>query len=235
MVNPDFAKYTTLTFDFYGTLVDWEHSLLGPLRSIVDRAGASPSNAEISAHFTTLDSDPVTRDFRSYGDVLALLTRAFAQDHGVTATDGDVDAVIQAVEKAPPYVETLEVLSRWAADFQLVVVSNTDDDIIAKTLEQFPFRFDDVVTSEQVGAYKPDANIFRLLRERVAVPGESILHVAEWLAEVIPARALGMGTVWVERTAWAHVGGTDPPDLKVHSLRELDAIMYAAGQNRALE
>ena len=229
MVNPRFDNFATLTFDFYGTLVDWERSLLSPLRSIIERTDESPSNNEISAHFTTLDSDPLIRGFSSYRDVLALLTRTFANDYGTVATDDDVDAVIQAIEIAQPYTETLELLPMWASDYKLVIVSNCDDDIIAKTLEAFPFQFNDVVTSQQAGTYKPDINIFRLLQERVGEAGECILHIAEWLAEVTPARSLGMGTVWVERTDWAHIGGTDSPDVKVPSLRDLDALMYASG------
>ena len=230
MINPQFTNYKTLTFDFYGTLVDWEKSLLDPLRSIVERSGMSPPDAEISAHFTTLDSDPLTRGFRCYRDVLALLTRSFAANYGTAGTDDDVDAVIHAIETAPPYTETLELLPRWASDYRLVIVSNCDDDIISRTLEAFPFRFNDVVTSEQAGTYKPDIDIFRLLRERIDEPGESILHIAEWLAEVTPARSLGMGTVWVERTAWAHVGGNDTPDIKVQTLRDLDAMMHTPGR-----
>ena len=228
MVNPRFNNFATLTFDFYGTLVDWERSLLGPLRSIVERTDVSTSNAEINAHFTTLDSDPLNRGFSCYRDVLALLTRTFAKDYGTAASDEDIDAVIQAIETAQPYTEALELLPRWASDYELVVVSNCDDDIIARTLEAFPFQFNDVVTSQQAGTYKPDVNIFRLLQERVGEARENILHIAEWLAEVTPARSLGMGTVWVERTEWAHIGGTDSPDIKVSSLRDLDALMYAS-------
>ena len=226
MTGLDFDRYSTLTFDCYGTLVDWENSVLTPLRAIVDRSSATPSDLEIRERFTTLDSDPTSQPYRSYVDVLAAVTRSFAQGYGVTASDEDIAAVIEAVADSPSYAETLQLLPRWANDRALVVISNCDDVLIERTLAGIPVSFQAVITSEQARAYKADIQIFRLALECIATSGNSVLHVAEWLAESTPARALGMGSVWVKRTDWAHVGGTDDADVTVATLSELDALMY---------
>lgn len=226
MSTLDFDQYSTLTFDYFGTLVDWERSLLAPLRAITDRGGAIPTNAEINATFTTLDSDIKSEAYQPYTDVLAALTRAFAKRFGITASDDDVSAVIDAAANARPFAETTELLPQWARDRRLVVISNTDDAIISRTLKHMPVQFDEIITSEQARTYKADIGIFQVALERIATPGDTVLHVAEWLAEAAPARALGMGSVWVKRTDWAHIGGAGKPDVTVDTLTELDAMMY---------
>ena len=221
----DFPSCTTLTFDFHGTIVDWESSVLPPLRSIADRVGARVSDEAILARFSAIDEQIIGGAYAPYTATLRWLTREFARQYDADVTDGDGDAVVDAVATAPPFHESIPVLRRLAERYRPVVISNTDDAIIARTVEPLGDLFDLVVTSEQARAYKPDLRIFQTALDRIGEPPERVLHVAEWFAEAGPARALGMGSVCVRRTAWANLGYKATPDLVVTSLTELAAVM----------
>jgi 2-haloacid dehalogenase len=111
----------------------------------------------------------------------------------------------------------------------LAIVSNVDDDLFAATRPQLGVEFDQVITAQQAGAYKPSLKIFELALSRVGVPAHRVLHVGQSLYhDVIPAQSLGLATVWVNRpSARTGVGAVKAvegrPDLQVSSLAELAA------------
>ena len=127
----------------------------------------------------------------------------------------------------PPFPDSVRALQRLKQRYKLAVISNVDDDLFAATSRLLGDPFDAVITAQQAQSYKPSPNNFRLALDRIGEPAGKILHCAQSLYhDVVPARALGFSTVWVDRRAGQHGPGATPgantqPDLRVESMEEL--------------
>ena len=165
-------------------------------------------------------------DYRPYKEVLAASLRAWMEERGQAWDEAHGEALARAMRSWQPFHDTRPAL-RAARDngLRLVIVSNTDDDIVEHTLRQLELPFDDVVTAEQCGAYKPSPAVFERALERVGEPPERVLHVAfGFKYDIGPAQAGGMQTAWVNRHAEPHPGGALPD----HEWRDLWGLAEAA-------
>jgi 2-haloacid dehalogenase len=141
----------------------------------------------------------------------------------------------QSVADWQPFPDTVSALFALKHKYKLVILSNVDDDLFAYSAKKLQVRFDDVITAEQCGSYKPSLNNFRVAQERVGVPKKKWLHVAQSLFhDIAPAKEMGLHTVWVNRR-WDKQGGgeTRPmnatPDVEVRSLGELAVLVNQTG------
>lgn len=229
-LNP--ADFDALTFDCYGTLIDWERGILDVLRPWARRESVEPSDDELLAAFAHLESPAQAANPRAlYPDILRDVMRGLGRRFGAFATDDDADALARSVGDWPPFPDTGAALRALGRDRKLVILSNVDRASIARSIERIGVPFDAVITAEDVGSYKPAHGHFRRAFEALGamgVPRERILHVAQSLHhDHAPAKALGMKTVWVDRRR-GKPGGATPapadavtPDLTVASLEEL--------------
>ena len=128
-----------------------------------------------------------------------------------------------------PFPDTVASLKALGPRFQLVVVSNIDDDLFDLTQARLNVNFDHVVTAAQVGAYKPDPRMFKTAIERIGVPKERILHVAQSLYhDIAPAKAMGLDTVWIDRHDGHGSGATPASDAAPKwTLRNLAELVEA--------
>jgi 2-haloalkanoic acid dehalogenase type II len=227
------ADFRVLTFDCYGTLIDWETGILAVLRPWATRAGISADDAALLAAFAEAESaaeheSPGT----PYPEILRATHARIAQHFRATPDVIAADALARSVGDWPPFAGTREALKRLHRRYKLMVVSNVDRASFARTQKLLGIAFDAVVTAEEVGAYKPDPRMFRRALEVAATLGatpQQVLHVAQSLYhDHVPAKALRLATVWVRRPSRrAGFGATrDPgvpvqPDIVVHSLAEL--------------
>jgi|SRR5882724_5232177 len=232
-----FDNFRVLTFDCYGTLIDWETGILKVLRPWATRAGISASDAEILGAFGRSESaaehdSPVAL----YPDVLRATHARIAKHFNVSADSTTADALGKSVGDWPAFPDTTEALKRLQKQFKLIVVSNVDRESFSRTQNKLGIIFDAVVTAEEVGAYKPDAKMFRRALEVAKQFGanpENILHVAQSLYhDHVPAKKFGLKTIWVQRPSkCGEFGATrDPgvevkPDLTVHSMKELADVI----------
>ena len=214
----DFADFDALTFDCYGTLIDWETGILEALRPIAGDAQTDDVLLEVFArHEAELESGP----YLKYADVL----RGCAERMGAP-TPEQAAAFGQSVRDWPAFSDSGEALRRLQTRFKLGVITNCDDDLFAASNAKLGVEFDWVITAEQARAYKPRVENFEFAFERIDVPRERILHVAQSLFhDHVPAKALGLTTVWVDRRAGRGGGATPPaeatPDLTVPDLKTL--------------
>ncbi len=112
----------------------------------------------------------------------------------------------------PAFADSVEALARLHARFRLAVITNCDDDLFAASNVRLGVTFDHVVTAQQVGAYKPSPRNFEVAFERIGVPRERILHVAQSLFhDHVPAKRLGMTTAWIDRRHGKPGSGATPP------------------------
>ena len=192
------------TFDCYGTLVDWEggfgaHLYEKALRARVDEL---VPGRELRERFEAIQFELIQGEYRPYKDVLAESLRRLCEERGWPfdpAEDGK--AVVRAMRSWQPFPDTRPALRRTrAAGVRLMIVSNTDRDIMEHTLRQLEVPFDDVQVAEDVGAYKPSDEVFRRALERIGEPPERVLHVAfGFKYDIGPAARAGMRTAWVNR------------------------------------
>lgn len=228
-----FDNFRVLTFDCYGTLIDWETGILNVLRPWATGTGISPSDAEILDAFGKAESAAEHDSPQAlYPDVLRATHERIAKHFNVPAGFAAENALGKSVGDWPAFPDTTEALKRLQKRFKLVVVSNVDRESFSRTQKKLGIIFDAVVTAEEVGGYKPDAKMFRRAIEIAKTLGaspENILHVAQSLYhDHVPAKKFGLKTVRVQRPSkCGEFGATrDPgeevkPDLTVHSMKEL--------------
>jgi 2-haloacid dehalogenase len=208
----DYGAFDALTFDCYGTLIDWEAGILAGLRATLDPRGVRPPDDELLERYATAEAALEAGPYRRYRDVLGLALRAVGAGYGVEPTPSQVAAFGGSVGDWPAFPDSAGVLARLGRHFRLGVLTNCDDDLFAASARRLGVEFDWVVTAQQAGGYKPRRANFELLFERVGLPRERILHVAQSLYhDHVPAKALGLSTVWIDRRHGRAGAGATPP------------------------
>jgi 2-haloacid dehalogenase len=222
----DFGSFDALTFDCYGTLIDWETGILAALRPLAGDVADEALLEAFARHEAALEAGPYLR----YADVLAGCLRGLGQELGFTPTEAQQAAFGRSVEDWPAFADSPAALASLKERFKLGVITNCDDDLFAASNRRLGVEFDWVLTAEQARGYKPRKENFELAFERIDVPRERILHVAQSLFhDHVPAKALGMTSVWIDRRQdRAGAGATPPaqarPDLTTPDLRTFAAL-----------
>jgi 2-haloacid dehalogenase len=226
------ADFKVLSFDCYGTLVDWETGILTALRPLVSRSGVILDSDTLLAEFAAHESaqQAATPDM-PYAE---LLTRVHARLAGAwdVADDPAEDARFGAsVGDWPAFPDTVAALRMLQQSYRLVILSNVDRHSFHATQRRLGVPFDAIYTAQDVGSYKPDPRNFAYLIDRLADDGfqrSDVLHVAQSLFhDHAPANAIGLASAWIDRrygaTGW---GATAPPppgvryDFRFNSLAE---------------
>jgi 2-haloacid dehalogenase len=223
------------SFDCYGTLIDWESGIHAAMDRLLRAHGVTmPREATLEAfarHESRLESD----DYRRYRLLLAEAAAAIAVEQGVTPEAGELADFGASVADWPAFPDSAEALGCLGARFRLAVVTNCDDDLFAASSRRLGDPFEVVVTAQQAGSYKPAPRHFELLFERLGLAPERIVHVAQSLYhDHVPARALGMRSVWVDRRHGQAGSGATPaataePDLIVPDMATLADLVTSAG------
>jgi 2-haloacid dehalogenase len=227
----DFNRFELLTFDCYGTLIDWESGILFALRPILSAHGKNLDDAsllKLYGDFEQLsEQGEGEREFHPYREVLQSVVRRFGAQLGFSPSPAELRSLPDSLATWKPWPDTVASLRQLKSRFRLAIVSNVDDDLFAATRPFLEVAFDEVITAQQAQAYKPSLKIFELALTRVDTPAHRVLHVGQSLYhDVIPAQSLGLATVWVNRpSARPGVGAVKAaeakPDLTVSSLSEL--------------
>lgn len=211
------TRWDVLTFDCYGTLVDWEEGIAGAFLARAREAGITLDRRAVLAAYADVEPAVQREAFRPYREVLARSAVEVARRLGWTVGLGDAGFLPASLPQWPFFPDTNPALRRLAAaGLSLGILSNVDNDLIAATARQFAVGFDFFVTAEDVGAYKPAHAHFLMARRRIGV--RRWLHVAQsWFHDVEPAAALGIPVAWVNRKAERPAGSAEPrvvvPDL----------------------
>ena len=222
-----FDRFEVLTFDCYGTLIDWERGILEAARRLLRPHGVDPGDDAILEAFARHEHRIEAGPFQSYRGILTAVARAIGTDHGLRLDDAEAADFGASVADWPAFPDSPAALARLATHFRLAVVTNCDDDLFAASARRLGVAFDEVVTAQQIHSYKPAPRHFEVMFERLGIPRERILHVAQSLFhDHVPAKALGLTTVWVDRRGGRDGSGATPPaevkpDLVVPDLASL--------------
>ena len=219
MTDIDYGAFDALTFDCYGTLIDWETGILAGLRSALAAHGVDAPDEELLESYANAEATLEAGPYLRYREILARGARAIATSLGSTLTDDEADAFGGSVADWPAFPDSHDALARLKTRFRLGVLTNCDDDLFAASNRRLGVTFDWIVTAQQVGSYKPDERNFAALLERLAangVPLERILHVAQSLYhDHAPAQRLGLRSIWIDRRhGRAGAGATPPADAR---------------------
>jgi 2-haloacid dehalogenase len=223
----DFRGFEFLTFDCYGTLIDWETGILSALRPIIAAHGKSVDDSTLLKLYGDFEQSAEEGRFQPYRDVLESVVRRFGEELGFVPTAAEARSLADSLPSWRPWPDTVAALRQLKTRYRLAILSNVDDDLFDGTRPQLEVNFDDVITAQQAQAYKPSLKLFELALSRIGMPAKRVLHVGQSVYhDVIPAQALGLATVWVNRpSARRGVGAVKAaegrPDLTVTSLKEL--------------
>jgi 2-haloalkanoic acid dehalogenase type II len=192
-------RYDVLTFDCYGTLVDWERGIAEALERAAGADGVTLDRAAALRAYHDIEPRIQAERYRRYREVLALTARAVAERLGWPLAPGREAFLPESLPTWPPFPDTNGALRRLRdAGHRLAILSNVDDDLLAGTRRRLDVAFDFVVTAQQVGSYKPAPGHFVAARERIGAA--RWLHVAQsYFHDVQPARALGIASAWINR------------------------------------
>ena len=228
----DFSRFEVLTFDCYGTLINWEAGLLACLHRILAAHSKSIPDPEILEMYGDFELQAEQPPYHTYREVLAHVVRQFGTALRFTPTPDELRSLADSLPTWSPWPDTVAALSQLKSRFRLAILSNIDDELFERTRPQLGVAFDEVITAQQAQAYKPSLRIFELALSRVQAPSHRVLHIGQSVYhDVVPAQSLGLATVWVNRpSARAGIGAVKradaKPDLTVTSLQELTTIIF---------
>jgi 2-haloacid dehalogenase len=223
----DLTRFKVLTFDCYGTMIDWESGIFSALRPILTAHDKQITDSALLELYSELELSAEQGEFLRYRDVLQSVVRGFGKRLGFLPTDAEIRSLPESLATWQPFPDTVAALRKLKSRYQLAVMSNVDDDLFAATAPKLGVAFDQVITAQQAGCYKPCMRMFKLAEERIGARREHWLHVGQSVYhDVIPAQSLGIATVWVNRRsprpgAGAAKAAAAKPDLEVPDLQTL--------------
>jgi 2-haloacid dehalogenase len=231
----NFDRFQVLTFDCYGTLIDWESGILAALKPLLSTHSHNLDDEQILQLFAEFEAEIQKGEYLKYKEVLTKVVQKFGEYFGFSPATEELYSLADSIKNWPPFPDTVEALKALKKKYKLAIISNVDDNLFAFSAQNLEVEFDWIITAEQVKSYKPSLNNFRVAIERINLPLEQILHVAcSIYHDIVPAQSLGISRVWVNRRAGKEgVGANLPvvaqPDLEVPDLHTLAVLSIGAG------
>jgi 2-haloacid dehalogenase/putative hydrolase of the HAD superfamily len=211
--------YDIITFDCYGTLIDWEAGIAGAFaRAVVGTGGRVDPRSALAA-YEKIEPVVQAERYRTYREVLTESARRVARELGWALPEARADFLAESLPFWIPFPDTNAALERlFKAGYQLGILSNVDDDLLTGTRKHFTVPFDLIVTAQQVGSYKPADAHFTTARARIG--GRRWLHAARsHFHDVTPCRRLGVPVAWINRAR--ETRGEPRPDRELSTLTAL--------------
>lgn len=219
----DKTQYKTITFDCYGTLIDWENGILGYLQPMLQSYYVNVIDNYVLNLFAELE--PKAQDEGgSYSEVLGQVSQGFATRLGFTLNDEAKGEFADSIQYWQPFADAHDALHQLKSHFKLGVISNIDNGLFAHSQRLLAVDFDHIITAEDVGAYKPNPSMFEAALTESEGP---VLHVAQSrFHDILPASAVGLDTVWINRPGLSAAKRVDAePTWTFDSLSEfVDAL-----------
>jgi 2-haloalkanoic acid dehalogenase type II len=233
------SNFRALSFDCYGTLIDWESGLWSALQPLAVRAGVAREPA-LEGFAAAESHQEQATPAMLYSALLAAVHRELARGWGVATNEEECALFGASIGDWPAFPDTPDALRRLKPHYRLIILSNVDRASFARTLPRLGVEFDAVFTAEDIGSYKPDPRNFAYLIQKLAEMGierNQILHTAQSLYhDHASANAAGLASAWIDRRAGAAGGGaTKPPpagvryDFRFTSLADMAAARAAEG------
>jgi 2-haloalkanoic acid dehalogenase type II len=221
MLENDFE---IITFDCYGTLIDWEGGITRAFQSEAARQAITPGADEIIAAYMAEEPAVESSSYKSYRAVLTETAERVAARLGLALPRERAGFLADSLPDWLPFPDTNSALERLSRRYKLGLLSNTDDDLLQETRRHFTVGFDLIVTAQQVRSYKPAPAHFREAGKRLGAA--KWLHAAQsYYHDVMPATAMGIPVVWVNRKGEAAADGGPRPTEEVSDMARLADLL----------
>jgi 2-haloacid dehalogenase len=234
----NFQQFEVLSFDCYGTLIDWESGILTALKTILANHNITPENYPIDisdqqllAMFARRESALEEKAYATYREILKKVVQNFAVRLNFIPTEAELNSLAESIQNWEPFPDTVEALKSLKKRYKLTIISNIDDDLFAHTAQKLAVEFDWIITAQQIKSYKPALQNFEIAIERMRIANDKLLHIAQSVYhDIVPAHSMGLSTVWVNRRQnkpgdGATVAARGNPDLEVPDLKTLVSLM----------
>lgn len=211
------TDYKVLTFDCYGTLVDWESGIFDGYQTLVAKSGKTLSRDQVlETHSRFEAAQQAKTPAMRYSELLAVVYKDVAREWGVEASEEEAARFGGLVGNWPAFIDSAAALQYLKKYYKLVILSNVDRESFKGSNKQLQVEFDHIFTAEDIGSYKPADRNFEYLIEKLAAEGiqkHEILHTAESLFhDHLPANKFGLASAWIyRRHAQSGYGATRPP------------------------
>jgi 2-haloacid dehalogenase len=211
----DLGDYDALSFDCYGTLIDWEAGLAAVLRPWADAHGLELTDERLLTAYATHETQAEAEHPTDlYPRILARAMRALGAELGVPVRNDEAEALAASVPQWPAFPDSAEALRRLSRRYKLIILSNVDRASFAGSNERLGVTFTSVLTAQDIGSYKPSPRNFEALArevQRLGIAEGRLLHVAQSLFhDHVPAKAAGLPTVWINRRSGNPGWGATP-------------------------
>lgn len=212
--------YDVVTFDCYGTLIDWEDGIASAFTREAEADGVSLDRSRIIGAYHEVEPTVEAERYESYRDVLARTARRVADRLGWELSEERSRFLPESLPDWSPFPDTNPALvDLAAAGYRLGILSNVDDDLLERTRTHFPVDFEIIVTAAQVRSYKPAHGHFLEARRRIG-PARWLHAAQSWFHDVVPAHELGIPVAWVNRKSERRSEDSEP-DAEVANLTGL--------------
>ncbi len=207
--------FEALSFDCYGTLIDWEAGIVTVLRPWAEVHGLELADEQLLSAYAAREARAEEEHpAEPYPQILARAMRGVGEDLGIPVSHEEASVLATSVPDWPAFPDSAEALARLATRYRLLILSNVDRMSFAGSNRRLGVVFNSIVTAEDVGAYKPSPRTFQALAVecgRIGVPVDRLLHVAQSLFhDHVPAKAAGLATAWINRRHAAPGWGATP-------------------------
>ncbi|WMS42835.1 haloacid dehalogenase type II [Acuticoccus sp. MNP-M23] len=235
------TDFDALSFDCYGTLIDWESGMVAGLAPLTRQVENLSRNAILEAHAQAESSQQAQTPGMRYSDLLAVVYKRLAERWGVSATHAECLTYGASVKDWPAFPDSADALAYLKQHYKLIILSNVDNASFAGSNERLGVTFDAIYSAEDVGAYKPSDRNFEYMLDRlpqIGVERPRLLHVAESMFhDHVPAKRHGLTNCWIYRRhddegfgATMNPGEMPAVDMRFNSMAELaDAHRAARG------
>ncbi len=198
------SDFKALTFDVYGTLIDWESGMVTGLKPLTDKVSRHLSRDDIlEAHAHHTSTSQRWTPAKKYSDLLGVVYRRLAEEWGVEVTWEECAAYGLSVRQWPAFDDSKQALAYLKEHYKLIVLTNTDNVSFSGSNARLGIHFDGVYTAEDVGSYKPADRNFEYMLEtlgRNGIAKNEILHTAESMFhDHAPANKHGLANCWIYR------------------------------------
>lgn len=215
-----------VTFDCYGTLINWDEGPLNFFGELLGRKEAKVSAESFRQRWEWIQYGILQGPYQLYREKLESSLAQTLRSFGLRYEESDGRAFLESFVTWGPFSDVKPALQRLGARYKLGIISNTDNDLITRSIENIAVDFDQVTTAMDAEAYKPDLSLFELTLKRLSVSPSEVLHVfAGYKYDMFPASELGMRTMWINRKDEPLAGDAVPDYVE----KDLGAVPYLLG------
>jgi len=230
MIN--FDDFEVLIFDCYGTLIDWESGILSGIKPILSNHSIDLDDDQILELYAEIELKIENENYTKYKNVLRRVVQELGKRLNFKPSSYEIDCLVETFDNWMTFQDTVDALKKLKEKYKLAILSNVDDDLFTISEKHLKVKFDYIITAEQIKSYKPSLKNFKFAINKIGISQDKIIHVAQSLYhDIVPAKELGLKTIWINRRKDKKGFGATPPasakpDIEFPDLKSLVSEIF---------